>query len=87
MFRGISTVSLDTKGRLAIPSRYRERLAVDCENHLVLTLNPLDSSLWLYPMPEWDLIVLTAVNCADTGGSQAGARAQEYLMKLAGFAE
>ena len=56
MFRGISTVSLDAKGRVAIPSRYRERLSVLCENALVLTLNPWDRSLWLYPLPEWEVI-------------------------------
>lgn len=38
-------------------------------------------------LPEWDLIVLTAVNCAGPGGMQAGTKAQEHLMKLAGFTE
>ena len=56
MFRGFSTVSLDSKGRLAIPSRYRERLMEIADGCLVQTLNPMDRSLWLYPLPEWDLI-------------------------------
>ena len=56
MFRGFSTVSLDSKGRLAVPSRYRERLAVVAEGRTVLTLNPLDRALWLYPLPEWEII-------------------------------
>ncbi len=56
MFRGFSTLSLDAKGRMAIPSRYRERLAEHCGNALVLTLNPLDHCLWLYPLPDWELI-------------------------------
>jgi len=56
VFRGFSTLNLDAKGRLAIPSRYRERLAVQCESDMVLTLNPLDRCLWLYPLPEWELI-------------------------------
>ena len=56
MFRGFSTVSLDVKGRLAMPSRYRDRLAVICDNSLVLTPNPLDRCLWLYPLPEWEVI-------------------------------
>lgn len=56
MFRGFNTVSLDTKGRLAVPSRYRELLSVQAENQLVITLNPLDRSLWLYPLPEWEVI-------------------------------
>jgi len=56
MFRGFSTLSLDAKGRMAMPSRYRERLAQQCDNALVLTLNPLDRCLWLYPLPDWELI-------------------------------
>ncbi|MEM7026810.1 MAG: division/cell wall cluster transcriptional repressor MraZ [Pseudomonadota bacterium] len=56
MFRGFNTVSLDTKGRMAVPSRYRELLSVQAENQLVITLNPLDRSLWLYPLPEWEVI-------------------------------
>lgn len=56
VFRGFSTLNLDAKGRLAIPSRYRDRLAVQCESAMVLTLNPLDRCLWLYPLPEWELI-------------------------------
>lgn len=56
MFRGFSTVSIDTKGRLAIPSRFRERLAVVSGGRLVQTLNPLDRALWLYPLTEWELI-------------------------------
>lgn len=41
---------------MAIPSRYRERLMEMAEGALVLTLNPLDRSLWLYPLSEWELI-------------------------------
>lgn len=58
MLRGISTLNLDAKGRLAIPSRLREQLADMCENQMVLTVNPhpLDRCLWLYPLPQWEII-------------------------------
>lgn len=56
MFRGLSSLSIDSKGRLAVPSRYRERLAGIADGSLVVTLSPLDRSLWLYPLPEWELI-------------------------------
>jgi MraZ protein len=56
MFRGFNAVSVDSKGRLAIPSRYRDTLSAQSECCLVITLNPLDRSLWLYPLPEWELI-------------------------------
>ncbi len=56
MFRGLSTISVDAKGRLAVPSRYREMLGSGLEAPLVLTLNPWDRALWLYPLREWELI-------------------------------
>lgn len=56
MFRGFSAVSLDVKGRLAIPRRFRDRLIESCHGNLIVTLNPLDRCLWLYPFPEWQLI-------------------------------
>jgi len=56
VFRGFSTVSIDSKGRLAIPSRFRERLSEIAGGSLVLTLNPLDHCLWMYPYSDWELI-------------------------------
>jgi len=56
VFRGFNKISIDNKGRLAVPSRYRELISVQAENSLVITLNPLDRSLWLYPLPEWNVI-------------------------------
>ena len=56
MFRGLSTISVDDKGRLAIPSRYRDLLAAQSSQDLVITLNPWDRALWLYPLGEWELI-------------------------------
>ena len=55
-FLGAKNVSLDSKGRVAIPSRYRDRLMVDAGGFLVQTRNPLERSLWLYPLPEWEVI-------------------------------
>ena len=56
MFRGFSSVSIDSKGRLAVPSRFRERLLDIAGGCLVQTLNPLDRCLWLYPLNEWEVI-------------------------------
>jgi MraZ protein len=56
VFRGFNKISIDNKGRLAVPCRYRELISVQAENSLVITLNPLDRSLWLYPLPEWEVI-------------------------------
>ncbi len=56
MFRGLSEVSVDNKGRVAVPSRFRDRLSGIAAGCLVQTLSPLDRSLWLYPLPEWESI-------------------------------
>jgi MraZ protein len=55
MFRGASKVTLDSKGRLAIPSRYRERLATRADGHLVATVDR-DYCLLIYPLPDWEEI-------------------------------
>lgn len=53
MFRGVNSINLDEKGRLAIPTRYRAELQECCERQLVLTVG-LDRCLMLYPFPEWE---------------------------------
>ena len=57
MFRGASSVNLDAKGRIGIPSRFREILLEQCEGRLVLTVNHTkERCLWLYPLNEWDTV-------------------------------
>lgn len=65
MFRGCHTVSVDSKGRLAVPSRYRASLDVQAENQMVVTMNPLDRCLWLYPLPEWEIIEAKLADLSD----------------------
>lgn len=55
MFRGLSPLSLDGKGRLAIPTKYRDLLAQRCGGHLVVTFDPR-GFLLLYPTPDWEPI-------------------------------
>ncbi|MGB0662315.1 MAG: division/cell wall cluster transcriptional repressor MraZ [Pontibacterium sp.] len=52
-FRGYSEVSVDSKGRLAVPTRYRDVLDRVCAGRLVLTLDPFSPCLLLYPEPHW----------------------------------
>jgi MraZ protein len=55
MLRGATKVTLDAKGRLAIPVRYRERLLTRAEGHLVATIDQ-DRCLLIYPLPDWEEI-------------------------------
>jgi len=55
VFRGATKVTLDAKGRLAIPTRYRERIAQRCDSQLVATVDK-DHCLLIYPLPDWEEI-------------------------------
>ncbi len=55
MFQGATQLSLDSKGRLAIPARYRDMLQAHCAGQLVMTADA-DGCLLLYPQPEWQPI-------------------------------
>ena len=55
MFEGAAALSLDAKGRLAIPARHRESLLAAAEGSLVLTAHP-HRCLLLYPATAWEPI-------------------------------
>lgn len=66
MFRGVSSINLDEKGRLAMPTRYRAELSECCDSQLVITVG-LDKCLLVYPLPEFEeierkLVKLPALN-------------------------
>lgn len=54
MFRGRSLHTLDAKGRIRIPSRFREILKTRYEDRFVIT--NLDRCLIAYPLQEWEII-------------------------------
>ena len=82
MFQGETAISVDDKGRLAIPTAYRDLIARDCGNRLVVTYNPFESGcLWLFPQSEWER-VRDAVNAL----SSVKAVHRNLQMKLVGAA-
>ncbi|MBF1994287.1 division/cell wall cluster transcriptional repressor MraZ [Serratia symbiotica] len=56
MFRGATMVNLDSKGRLAIPTRYRDSLHEESQGQMVCTIDLCQPCLLLYPLPEWEVI-------------------------------
>ena len=60
MFRGRSRHTLDTKGRLAIPARFKEILAQRDEDYLVVTNH--DTCLWAFAREDWRVIEEKAAN-------------------------
>jgi len=81
VFRGVTQLALDNKGRLAIPAKHRETLAARDDGHLVLTADP-GHCLLLYPLSEWEpiqqrLMALSSFN----------AQIRELQRRLVGYAE
>lgn len=56
MFRGSTQLVMDGKGRVSIPAKYRERLMARCAGQLVLTADPTNGCLLLYPYPDWEVV-------------------------------
>ena len=80
MFRGISPLTLDSKGRLAVPARHRDALLERCGGHLVITADA-DRCLLVYPLPEWEVIQQKL-----EGLSNLDPRVRELQRRLIGFA-
>ena len=55
MFRGAAKVTLDDKGRMVFPTRYREFALEKSQGRLVITVDR-DQCLLIYPFPEWEQI-------------------------------
>lgn len=51
-FHGAAVITLDAKGRIAIPTRHRDAL-LDAGRSLVLTAHP-DGCVLIYPAPAWE---------------------------------
>ena len=55
-FRGIHSLNLDVKGRLALPKRYRDAIAEESESQLIITIDWHSPCLLIYSLPEWEMI-------------------------------
>lgn len=75
MFQGATDFSLDAKGRLTVPTKHRDALALDGAA-VVVTAHP-DGCLALYPRAAWELIS-ARIQALPSG--DAGARAWRRLM-------
>jgi MraZ protein len=53
VFQGASALTLDGKGRIAMPARHREVLATLSGNQLTVTKHP-EGSLMVFPRPAWE---------------------------------
>jgi MraZ protein len=81
VFRGVAHLNLDSKGRLTVPTRYREALLVRCAGRLVITAD-FDKCLLLYPLPDWEPIQQKLM-----GLSSLNPRIRDLQRQLIGYAE
>ena len=56
MFKGINSINVDTKGRIAIPARYRADIESRAASRMVVTIDTEDKCLLLYCLTEWEEI-------------------------------
>jgi len=57
VFFGETAINLDSKGRMAMPVRYRELIQELSEGRMVLTYSAFDTgALYLYPEKEWERV-------------------------------
>lgn len=56
-FQGETSITIDDKGRLAVPTAHRDTVVRDCGGRLVVAYNPYEQGcLWLYPVAEWERV-------------------------------
>lgn len=55
-FRGITSINVDSKGRLAMPVRYRDQLLQETDGRVVITIDTEERCLLLYPFVIWESI-------------------------------
>lgn len=53
MFQGASSLNLDAKGRLSVPTRHRDVLITIASGQLTMTKHP-HGCLMIFPRPEWE---------------------------------
>ncbi len=80
MFRGATKITVDAKGRLAIPTRHRERLLARCEGQIVLTVDR-QHCLLIYPLRDWEDIERRLVRLPSSNR-----KVREYRQMMVGYA-
>ncbi len=60
-FRGRYDFSIDQKGRINIPSKFRKLLSPEAEETFVICRAP-DGCLWAYPKDEWEKFEDSLIN-------------------------
>ncbi|MDF0535558.1 division/cell wall cluster transcriptional repressor MraZ [Shewanella yunxiaonensis] len=65
MFSGASALNLDAKGRIAMPTRFREDLRAQEQGKLVVTVDIQSPCLLIYPAEEWAKVLAKLLKLSD----------------------
>ncbi|MFT5580289.1 MAG: MraZ protein [Paraglaciecola psychrophila] len=57
MYLGSNAISMDAKGRLAIPSKVRDSLMAECGGEIVVTAHTEECCLLIYPQQQWQQLL------------------------------
>jgi MraZ protein len=77
VFRGATKITLDDKGRMVMPNRYREQIHQLAQGRLVVTVDK-DLCLLIYPLPEWEQIERKIMSLASL--DEAARRLQRLMV-------
>jgi MraZ protein len=53
VFRGANSINLDSKGRIAVPAKYRQGIVESTSSHMIITCDPYDNCLLIFPLEHW----------------------------------
>src|SRR5438132_10019474 len=81
MFRGATKVTLDDKGRMVMPTRYREQLTERAQGKLVVTVDR-DQCLLIYPQPEWEQTERKLMSLPSLHAQARRLRSEEHTSEL-----
>lgn len=81
MFRGATSVSIDSKGRFSLPTRYRAEILEQNQGQMVCTVDIRQPCLLLYPLNEWEKIERSLANLS--GFNPVNARLQRVMLGFA----
>lgn len=56
MLRSANAINIDAKGRIAMPTRYRDALMESCLGQFICTIDLQSTCLLIYPLNEWLVI-------------------------------
>ena len=82
MFDGNHSLTLDSKGRLSVPKKYRHSLEEQCGRRVIITIDPYEGCLVVYPISEWCDMEKKLKEALDQAEQEAEKVRAEWMRRL-----